>query len=131
MAGFNAEKVVDPLAYTFGKYADVKDGITPEPDDEQIAKFQRNTADLARRHRADQDGIDVEDRIAVMEWMANQPPEKAVEMEQETAMIYADLCSGKPSFEEIMKVPPRVRQAWMGWLAGELHPESARPASTG
>lgn len=134
MAGFNADKAVQRLDYTFGAnvlYEGRKiEGITPEPDDEQLAEFHRALAEIAHDSRAEQDGVDINDRMAVAEWMATRPTSASVEMEKRTARVYAAVCSHKPSFEEIMAVPPRVRSAWYMWLAGELHPEGSRPATT-
>ena len=134
MAGFNAEKLVERLEYTFGPNVLHEnrrvEGITPEPSDEQIAEFHRSIAELARDHRAEQEGVDTDDRMAVMEWMAAQPVSKSLEMERRTAAIHAQLCSHKPSEAEILAVPPRLRSAWYRWLAGEIHPEGSGPAST-
>jgi hypothetical protein len=133
MAGFKAEAVVERLEYDFGSFATYSGrpitGITPEPTDDQIAAFHQQMAAMAKKHRAQEHGVDPDDRVAVLEWLANRPPEEAVQIEKDSAEIYAQLCSHKPSYDEIMAVPPRIRQAWYGWMAGEIHPEGARSAT--
>lgn len=133
MAAFNAEKKVERLEFTFGPHYKVKGkelkGIVPEPSDEQMAEYHRRTAEIAKKYRADQDGIDVNDRKAVMEWMASRDPKETVKLEQETAQVHADLCSNKPSYEQLMAIPPRPRAYFYTWLAGELHPEGVTPAT--
>lgn len=133
MAGFDAEKKVDPLKYTFGKGYKYKDreisGVVPEPSDEQLATWHKELAEVARSYRADQEGVDLNDQTAVMDWMANRDPSRAVDMEMDTARIYAEVCSEKPSFDELMAVPPRLRTAFYAWLNGELHPEGSKPGT--
>jgi len=131
MAGFKAEKAVERLDYDMGPTALYEgrriEGITPDPSDEQMAVWGQQTAQLAREFNADRDGIDINDRMAVLEWMADQPPSRAMELEKRTAKLHADVCSNKPSFEEIMATPPRIRSAWYRWLSGELNPEGSTP----
>lgn len=125
MAGFDAAVVVSPLEFTFVPYVSCK-GVIKEPTDRQIADFlsayKKMTADVREHLPNVSEDSDVE---TLMEAMESLDPEIYVSVGQQMAEIVAALCSGFPAKEQILAVPPRVRNIFYGWVQKEvLDPEA-------
>ena len=134
MAGFDAGNVVEPLDYTLKPHVD-KSGTVKEPTDQQIAAYLAGVQKLVRDFRGKlpdamiAGGGDVGAMLTAVEDM---DPEVAVKFNEELAALAAALCSGEPSQEDILAVPPRIRGKFMVWLQGEvMNPEAAAGGGSG
>jgi hypothetical protein len=57
--------------------------------------------------------------------------EKIISIFQQQAQLFTALCSGKPSYDEIMQLPQRIRIRFCNWVAGEvMNPEAGAPAGS-
>jgi hypothetical protein len=133
---FNAASVVDALDFTFEPFVSVH-GTIKEPNDDQINKFLNDYKALTKevRDQIPQD-IDASDPAAIMDAMGELDVEVMVSMNQKMAEVMADLCSGFPSREQILALPPRHRNIFYVWLQEQvMSPEAAtgggaQPASS-
>jgi hypothetical protein len=131
MGKFNAASVVEPLDYDFTHFKAGKGTIT-EPTDNQIRLF--GVAQVMLQRQVVQAVPDTDDDASLDEKLA--AIEKAgsaqalVDYANTEAAMYADLCSGKPSGPELLKLPPRVRNAFYTWLRGEISPEAEAGGGT-
>lgn len=136
MAGFNAATVVEPLDYDFrtkdnpkGKY-----GVIREPNDRQIADYMSGVKTLVKGLRADlpeaiaKGGDDV-DIAALFMAVDDLDPEVVVKFHDDMAGIFAALCSGDPSKEDILSVPIRIRVVFYGWLQTEVMSPEVAPGA--
>lgn len=126
MPKFDAATVVDPLDFTFKPHVNAE-GTIREPSDDQIQKFLDAYKELTRELRGQiPEDIDPTDIMAMMDAMDNLPPDILVESSTKMAEICSKLCSGFPSVEQILALPPRIRNPFYAWLQGEvLNPEAA------
>src|SRR5581483_4983800 len=131
MAQFDAASVVEPLDYDFTHFRAGK-GTIKEPSDEQIRLFGIQQVIQQRKIVQASPDLDddatVDDRLAAIE-KAGQS-EALVSYAADEAAAYADLCSGKPSVAELLKLPPRVRNAFYKWLRDEINPEAEAGGGT-
>lgn len=137
MASFNVGDVIDPLDYDFTvlakKYgvtelAGVK-GTVPEPTDDQIIRFGRAMIAHEQRRRAMDPQLSLpEDATGdqYLEAAAKYAEAIAAEgLSRAEAEIFAELCSGKPTADQLMLMPPRARQGFYKYLRDEvLSPEA-------
>lgn len=134
MPAFSAENVVEPLAWDFAPYVNAK-GTIPEPTDRQIAEFLSGIKRVVKEAEADADlpqNVDATDPAAVLSALDALDPEKTVEAAGKMGAVYAGLCSGTPSAEQIMALPMRVRTIFFSWLQDEvMNPEAVAPAGNG
>lgn len=126
MSTFNAAEVVEPLDYDFGRHADAKGTIT-DPSPGRVAEFgrallqhQQRVNALAPELAAD---ADTGDRLTALAELS-ESMEKAGAAREE-AEIYAALCSGAPSADDIMSLPYRLRESFYAWLRDEITPNGA------
>lgn len=117
MPKFDASRAVTVLDYDFNKFGAGK-GITPEPSDAQIFRYSKLMADLGAEL-----GISETDPKKIAEFAASITEEDMMEQALKQAEITAELCSDQPSRDDLMKLPPRVRAAFYGWLSEHLNPE--------
>lgn len=120
MGKFNASHSVSQLDYDLNPYVMAK-GRVPEPSDQQMVRFQKAAATHAQKYMPD---VDPNDTAAVLEAMAGVDEEEAATAAGEMAEIVSELTNGKPSAEEMLKMPPRIRAAFYSWLNGELSPQN-------
>jgi hypothetical protein len=132
MPGFQAEHIVEPLDYDFRPYVQAH-GTIPEPTDKQIAAFLRGLKEVVDVVQADlPDDVSADDPAAVLKAMDNLDPEKTIEQMGKMADVYAGLCSGTPTAEQISALPMRIRSIFFNWLQSEvMSPEAATPAGNG
>jgi hypothetical protein len=132
MPAFRAEGVVEALDYDFNPYVKAS-GVIPEPTDAQIAAFLTGIKAITDQVRADIPAdITPGDTTAILQAMDNLDPAKTIEQMGKMCEVYAGLCSGTPSTEQIAELPMRVRSIFFAWLQGEvMSPEAASPDGNG
>ncbi len=133
MAGFKAREVVSGLDYDFGgitandddtqKVLDSARGVIPEPSTLQVRRMNSRQKDLLElpADATVQDTLDA---------LATKTEEELLEIDEQQLDIIADITSGSPSREELAALPWRHRQAFYGWLLGELNNPTAGTTST-
>lgn len=120
MAGFKAESVVEALDYDFNPYVQVS-GTIPEPTDRQIADFLGDMKNVFKEVEKDlPQGIDLDDMGSIMAAMDDLDTEVTIKITGQMCVLYAKLCSGTPSEQQIKDLPPRIRQIFFNWLQQEV-----------
>ena len=100
-------------------------GPIPEPSQERVHDFQVGMSQMAAEFEFDGDPNNL---MEVAEFMASLDVEDLDEQAERTAELYANLCGHSPSKDQILELPPRWRQAFYGYVSGELAPEASTPA---
>jgi len=142
--GFKAAEVAETLDYDFSPFCDAK-GEIPEPSAEQVNTFNaRYVALLAalgryqtnrQRRAADPTTEESEERTLMQELDAMEVDSQELSPEMtridtEQRQLVADVCSNKPSFEELQQLPSRQFRAFLAWLYEELSdPKKLRPGT--
>ena len=133
MAGFKAAEKVSGLDYDFSGIvvadADAQDlldhahGVIPEPSTQATRRLTARQNDLLGLppDATPQDRLDA---------LAAKSEEEMLEIDDQQLDIIAELTAGQPSREEIAALPFRHRQAFYGWLLGELNNPSVGTTST-
>lgn len=131
MAGFDAGLVVSPLDFSFEPYTKVK-GRVPEPNDQQIADFMNAIKVVMTAAQKELNvEVDATDPVAMMKAVEGFDPAKVIKMLSDMADAYAALCSNKPSADQLLAVPLRVRAAFYAWIQNEVvNPEAGPGAGT-
>lgn len=133
MAGFKATQAVSGLSYDFtglevqdDDAADLLDkckGTTPEPSYQQVRHMQSRFKALL--------GLDGDvDPVEINKAMARMSEDELLERDDEIAEIISGVTSGRPSIDEISALPFRVREAYVGWICGELNNPTAGTGSS-
>src|SRR3954471_2845319 len=139
MAGFDGGTVGDAPDHDFTYFykkdphvyailADAK-GTVPEPSDEMVQRLQRRmseaTADMIP------DGIDPDDRVAMIKAMAAMPEDKFAKSEAGILDALAQLTRGQPTRDQLVILPFRVKRKFIQWLTKQLmDPELSAAGST-
>ena len=126
MTGFNAASVVEPLEWTFEPFVHAS-GVIQEPTDEQINAYLTDVKAMGEEIKEKipdaPEGGDPTDLMAALE---NLDLDSVAGMTEKMAGIIAALCSGEPSREQILALPPRRRTMFYGWLQQEvMSPQAA------
>jgi hypothetical protein len=133
MAGFDAATVVDPLDYTFEPHV-ASHGTIPEPTDDQIEAFTGAMQSLMKEVQASTDMPGMtgdEGPEKFLEALDSLDPAKIRAQMDQMADVYALLCSGKPTADEIRLLPQRIRNRFFQWISKEvLNPEAGPGAGT-
>jgi hypothetical protein len=114
-----AKLVADPEAAEILK--DAK-GVIPEPSQATLDRFTNHVREIA----TDPDLValvalgDDPDPAAVMDAVSRMPEDKLNQVTEGMLDVIIDVCSGCPSEEQIRALPPRFRNAFVGWVSGEL-----------
>jgi len=129
MAGFNAATVVEALDWTFEPFVPGAKGVIAEPNDDQITAYLTGMkalmAEVGDEVPALPDGSsDPADLIAALD---DLDPASMQKLNGKMAVLYAELCSGNPSREAILGLPPRRRTMFYGWLQQEVMSPEAAP----
>lgn len=132
MAGFSADAVVEPLDYDFRTKdnPDARHGVIREPDDKQIAAYLAGVKKLVRDFRGqlpDEMIAGSTDTAAMLSAVEDLDADVAVKFNGEMAGLFAGLCSGEPSKDDILGLPPRVRAMFFRWLQQEVMAPEAAP----
>ena len=117
--GFDAGSAVEALEYDFTTCAiDGKpclgQGTIPEMTDKQLRDFGKATLRVMKKLGGDANATSPKTLFASL-----APENLEVALDDMTAMV-ATFCQGHPSEDELKALPFRVRQAFFGWLFGEL-----------
>lgn len=131
MPQFDAAGIVEGLDCKLKPYTDF-DGTITEPSDLQIGVFLAGLQQIMRedrdRLRRGQE-VDVTDPEQVMQAIDAMDPAQFERTAGALAELHAALCSGSPTAEQILAVPPRRRVLFFNWLQTEvLNPEAVTPA---
>lgn len=127
MPGFNAGAVVEKLEYDFSAFGGGS-GVIAEPSDKLLGDFMaglKDIAALAQKLVPDLDGIPDDPAPADIAVVLDQlDTDSYVQVMEKMAALHSALCSGTPAEEDILRVPPRIRMLFYGWLQREvMNPE--------
>jgi hypothetical protein len=131
MAGFSAETVVEPLDYDFRTKADrdAIHGTVREPNDRQIADYLAGIKKLVKAYEGKLPAgmvTGTADAASLTDAAQELDPEIVIGLHGDVAGLFAALCSGEPSRDDILRLAPRVRAHFYGWLQREvMNPEAA------
>jgi hypothetical protein len=129
LPGFTAVSVVEPLNFDFSPFT-AASGTIREPTDRQIGDFlngvKRITKAVQQQTPQTVPG-DGDDPAALLDALDDLDPETVVTLMHDMAEVYAELCGGNPSAQQILELPLRVRQAFFGWLQQEVMAPEAAP----
>jgi len=145
---FKAEDAVPKLEWDFTRWVPDAKGVSPEPSNMALLAFNaemRALVDAEARIKKAQiilamersGGLSDEEKKAELDRWANLglaegtaealeevlailPPEDGEKLNEKQAVLVAGLLNGCPSVDQIMGLPGRVRQAYFGWIAGQL-----------
>lgn len=135
MAKFNAATAVEAMDYDFTAFGG-KAGTIPEPTSDQIQAFMKAIADTAASYRTlakdteakVEDGMSDEEVIALVT-ADSDLQDKAKALGDNVSDAITAVTSGEITREDIDRLPWRIQQAFAAWLASELNPEHAGPAT--
>lgn len=130
--GFDAGRAVTSLDFDFSTVAVADEqskqvlrearGTIPEPSQEALEGF----TDRLREIALDPDMVDVialgdnpapEQVVAALGRVSQEKLERVMD---ETVTAVVQVCNGTPSEDQIRALPPRVRNAFVGWLSEQL-----------
>ena len=124
MPSFDPEAVVDPMRFRLKPDGEWR--VVPEPSSVQVQAFlnaRRVELDRLQKELAGGEDETVEASVKRLS------PQAAKAARKRSAKIYADLCSGCPSAEELEEAPHRVYGAFVEWITKEvLDPEAGTGA---
>jgi hypothetical protein len=127
MAKFNAGTVVEALDWTFKPFVDAE-GVIREPNDDQIAQYLKDVKAIGEEVRAKiPNAPDGNDPASLMEALEDLDLDSVAALTGKMAGIIAALCSGEPSRDTILALPPRRRTMFYGWLQAEVMSPEAAP----
>ncbi len=129
MAGFDAASVVEPLEYTLRPHVD-KAGIIREPTDRQIADYLAGIKKLMKDFRGKLPDAMVAgstDIAAILDAVDDLDAEVALKLNEQVAEVSSGLCSGDPTKDDILALPPRIRAMFLAWLQREVMSPEAAP----
>ena len=128
MAGFNAEGIVEPLAYNLRPFVDAEDVIR-EPTSAQVRAFNLAATDEIQRLSAEiaKAGDDADDELpglagvaAVLETLSMRSAALSEEAVHRQAVMLSALCSGHPTAAQLEKLPYRIMSAFAAWVTKEV-----------
>jgi hypothetical protein len=124
-----AASVIEELAYDFRPYREY-DGVVPEPSDSQIQEFLSGVQESIKKlAQTTPDAASPTDLYARLEGFQG---DQLMDVMRDQTELVAKLCSGIPSFDQLMDVPMRVRTVFFRWILGEvMSPEVKAPAGNG
>lgn len=133
MSGFKASERVSGLSYDFRgvEVDDINDqtllddarGTTPEPSSRQVRTMQACQREIL--------GLGPDTTPEDMnKALAGKSEAEWFELDDEVLDMIADVTSGRPSRDELAALPFRAREAYYGWILGELNNPSAGASGT-
>lgn len=123
--GFDLSKQVRALDYNLGNGVR---GTVPEPSRKAVNRFNTRIADNLSVIGKDRPMPGDTEAIARLYSELTEDDLNAISEENLDAV--AEVCDGSPSREELDAMGHRGFHAFLGWLSGELNPESSRLATT-
>lgn len=151
MAGFDAGNVVEAMDWDFTKYKAGK-GTVPEPSDVELERFLRKYRVLVtsvmqaagveiivrdnEMIELKPDGVTrtqaltMPEAIKLMGEIDLEKVEESSSYKISDAMLdlVVTITKGKPSKQQLLKLPNRIRGAFFGWLIGQLTNPDFGPA---
>ncbi len=128
MPKFDAGALVEALDWDFTKAGVKAKGVTPEPSDQLIGDFLDGIKKLyaEARHLIAADLPDNATAEQMLDAMSDVSGADFVDMMARTAGLFADLCSGSPSQENLLDLPLRVRVGFYSYMQSEVVNPEAR-----
>ena len=128
--GFDAGGTIEPLDWDFSTIPNgppaLKNasGTIREPSDQMIGKFidaqKALFTEASKKYEKVAELGDDPDAGDVMRALNDLSGDDVVKLLADTAGLYADLCSGSPTADQILALPLRARIAFFSWLDGEV-----------
>lgn len=132
MPAFDAGDVLESLDWDFTKAGVKASGVVPEPSDHQIGQFLDGLKNLYTDAKSSGLDLGLPDEATadqMMDALANVTGDKFEQFMAATAGLFAELCSGKPSKEQLLALPLRVRVHFYNWIQAEVvRPEAGTGA---
>jgi hypothetical protein len=132
MPSFDAGEVLESLDWDFTRAGVKAKGVVPEPSDHLIGAFLDGLKKLYTDAKASGLDLDLPEGATpeqMMDALNQVTVEKFEQFMAKTAELFADLCSGKPSKEQLLALPLRVRVKFYGWVQAEVvRPEAGTGA---
>jgi hypothetical protein len=134
MPTFDAGDVVESLDWDFRKAGVKAHGTIPEPTDAAIGRFLDGLKKLyiEAQKSVPADGLP-EDATPdqMLDALAQLTGDVFVKFMADTAGLFAELCSNKPSKEQLLELPLRVRVKFFAWVQMEVvNPEAGTGGGT-
>lgn len=137
MPAFDAGSVVEPLTWNFASLKDPggkpyvdKSGVVREPTDRQLADYLAGIKKLLKDFRGKLPDDLMSGTASPAELTSavdDLDPETVTEFHAALAGVVAELCSGSPSTEDLLKLPIRIRSVFYTWLQQEVMAPEAAP----
>jgi hypothetical protein len=130
LAAFDSGKVVEALDYSFEKHLGKgHKGTVREPNDRQIGDYLTAVKKLIESYKEKiPTDVDTSNPAELVLALDSLNPEEVIDFNEKMAGIYAALCSGEPSRDELLGLPMRIRTVFYGWLQQEVMSPEAVPA---
>lgn len=140
MPTFSAAASVEALDYDFSAVPDYPKalkatGTVKEPSDAKIGKFLDGLKTMVTDAKSSGLDLDVPEDASAEEMLAaldSVTGDAFVKLMETTAKLYAELCGGSPSFDQLQALPLRVRTEFYAWIMSEVvRPEGGKNAGNG
>lgn len=131
MPAFDAAAVVEELKVRLKPYVEFEEVIR-EPSDQMIAEFMRDIQKIVGELQKITQGardLDEDDPVAALAALQELDPEVYVKTMADMAESYSRLCSGRPSTEQLLKLPLRARYALYSYLQRKVVSPEAESAA--
>lgn len=116
MPAFDAGDVVERLDWSFKPHVDAE-GTVPEPSTEKVGAFFDQLRIILDRPVDETEDKTVQSVVAYLtEMSANE----MLAADEKLIAAYADLCGDSPNADQIRALPHRQRQAFFGWITGQV-----------
>lgn len=130
--GFDAGSAVEALDYDFTAYVADARGTIPEPSQPKLERFADELREIATTGGITEivklgEDPSQEQLVAAL---ADLPEDGIKQVMGAMTDAVVELCDGQPSREEIDALPGRVKQAFIGWVVGELMDPTQRNAGS-
>src|SRR5687768_6270365 len=126
--GFKADEVVAPLDFDFRPHVADVHGVIQEPTDKQLHAFMKGVQNILLAITPKDIDVmsDQNKMLEALATMLDADNAASKALGDEVHSLCVAVCSGFPSDEQIMALPPRIRAHFYGWLTGQLvSPESS------
>ena len=134
MPSFDAGAVVEALDWDFTKAGVKAKGTVPEPSDAAIGKFLDDVKTLYAKAQGSGLAVETNGDLTpeqMLDALSGITGDAYVEFMASLAEIFAALCSDKPSKDNLLALPMRVRVKFYAWVQEEVvSPEAGTGAGT-
>ena len=135
MPAFDAGTAVEALDWDFHAAGVKAKGIVPEPTDAAIGRFLDGLKKLYTQAQESGMATEVSGSATpeeMLDALSSLTGDIFVKFMADTAELFADLCSQKPSTAQLLQLPLRVRIKFYGWIQEEVvNPEAGPGAGNG